>query len=205
MVSSSSSPTRTPQMYVGLLRAVNIGGKNRIAMARLRQAVKETIGITVDTYIQTGNLIFQADGEEHAKKIMGQIEETIENEFGFAVESMFRSLDQLLKVREESVVVITNSSSSTPNPHQVHIGFLNHPLTPDAINRLDYARCPHSKLLLSSSQTEYYLHSPAGMSKSRFTSTHLEKTSDTRLTFRNLNTVDKLIELLSISSMIIRS
>jgi uncharacterized protein (DUF1697 family) len=79
--------------YLALLRGINVGGKNKVEMARLR-AVFESIGSTeVRTYINSGNVIF-----EHGRARSGlraAIEEAIEAEFGFQVRIVLRSKDEV--------------------------------------------------------------------------------------------------------------
>ena len=44
--------------YVLLLRGINVGGRNKIVMADLRQAVADLGYDNVETYINSGNLFF---------------------------------------------------------------------------------------------------------------------------------------------------
>jgi uncharacterized protein (DUF1697 family) len=79
--------------YLALLRGINVGGKNKVEMARLK-AVFESIGSTgVRTYINSGNVIF-----EHARaraRLTAVIEKAIEAEFGFEVKLVLRDLDEI--------------------------------------------------------------------------------------------------------------
>jgi uncharacterized protein (DUF1697 family) len=46
--------------HVALLRGINLGGRNRVAMADLRLVVSELGHVDVSTYIQSGNVLFTA-------------------------------------------------------------------------------------------------------------------------------------------------
>ena len=48
-------------VYVALLRGINVGGKNIVEMARLKQAFEELGFTSVKTYINSGNVIFRAE------------------------------------------------------------------------------------------------------------------------------------------------
>ncbi len=48
-------------VYIALLRGINVGGKNKIKMAELRESLKATGLENVRTYIQSGNILFQSD------------------------------------------------------------------------------------------------------------------------------------------------
>ena len=64
------------QRYVALLRGINVGGRNRVAMADLRQAFEAEGYAAVRTYIQSGNVLFDSDapreGMEHDLEAMLQ-------------------------------------------------------------------------------------------------------------------------------------
>jgi len=47
--------------YLILLRGINVGGKNRVPMARLRELLEELGHSNVSTYIASGNAIVRSD------------------------------------------------------------------------------------------------------------------------------------------------
>ena len=55
--------------YIALLRGVNVGGKNKISMPRLKRALEERGFERVITYINSGNVIFDSGFSEDAAKI----------------------------------------------------------------------------------------------------------------------------------------
>lgn len=70
--------------YIALLRGINVGLKNRLSMAQLKQ-VFESIGFkNVTTYINSGNVIFEAD-EQDVITLIQLCEAAIEKDFGFHV------------------------------------------------------------------------------------------------------------------------
>jgi len=80
--------------YLGLLRGVNVGGASRVEMARLRQ-VLERFGMSdVRTYINSGNVIFSS-GSRGRRALTDSIESAIEEEFGFRVPVLLRTVEQL--------------------------------------------------------------------------------------------------------------
>ena len=59
-----ASPTREEHMeYVALLRGINVGGKNKVIMSELREQIAAEGFTNVRTYINSGNLLFEADAE----------------------------------------------------------------------------------------------------------------------------------------------
>jgi uncharacterized protein (DUF1697 family) len=80
-------------MYLALLRGVNVGGKNKVEMSRLK-TVFESIGATeVRTYINSGNVIFEHDGAP--TRLRAAIEKAIKAEFGFEVRIVLRTVDDV--------------------------------------------------------------------------------------------------------------
>jgi uncharacterized protein (DUF1697 family) len=85
-------------IYIGLLRGINVGGKNKIKMADLR-AMLETMGFErVQTYIQSGNVLFESADEE--KTLQAQIEQNIVETFGLTVSVILRSAEELKQIVE---------------------------------------------------------------------------------------------------------
>ncbi len=83
-------------IYVALLKGINVGGKNIIKMAELKK-VFETIGLyEVKTYIQSGNVLFKSNEDEDA--LRNKIEDEIEAVFGFYVEVVLRTREELEKI-----------------------------------------------------------------------------------------------------------
>jgi uncharacterized protein (DUF1697 family) len=66
----------TSNVFVALLRGVNVGGNNMISMSSLKQSF-ETMGFTdVSTYINSGNIIFKSK-EADARKLETKIEKVL--------------------------------------------------------------------------------------------------------------------------------
>ena len=62
---------RISMEYVALLRGINVGGKNKVVMSELREQVAGVGYVNVRTYINSGNLLFEADAsrEDVAQRI----------------------------------------------------------------------------------------------------------------------------------------
>ena len=83
--------------HVALLRGINVGGKNKLPMKDLR-ALFEAAGCeSVRSYIQSGNVVFQAPAAL-AKTIGSRLEADIESELGLKVPVVTRSAAQWTKI-----------------------------------------------------------------------------------------------------------
>ncbi|MDD9272152.1 DUF1697 domain-containing protein [Paenibacillus sp. GCM10023248] len=81
------------KIYIAFIRGINVGGKNIIKMADLRKALEQTGLQRVQTYIQSGNVLFaSAEDEDQLRK---KIEDTINAAFHIPAAVMLRTADEL--------------------------------------------------------------------------------------------------------------
>ncbi|WP_152657871.1 DUF1697 domain-containing protein [Oceanobacillus sp. CFH 90083] len=78
--------------YIALLRGINVGGKNKMKMAALRESLA-SIGLeNVRTYIQSGNIIFQSDKQEMILK--EEIQNKIMQDYGLSIPVILRTAEE---------------------------------------------------------------------------------------------------------------
>ena len=70
--------------YIALLRGVNVGGKNKVSMAVLKEAFEKDGFVDVNTYINSGNVLFSCD-EQNIEVLQGRCREIIKNEFALDI------------------------------------------------------------------------------------------------------------------------
>jgi len=83
--------------YVALLRGINVGGKNLIKMPELKRSFEDQGFANVETYIQSGNVLFEAEEGDEAALTSG-IEEALSKRFGYSAWVTLRSHEQLRAV-----------------------------------------------------------------------------------------------------------
>lgn len=82
--------------YVALLRGINVGGNTKVEMVKLK-ACFEQLGFShVRTYINSGNVVFEANQPEG--KLIKLIEKAIKDTFGFDLTVVIRSLAEIKHV-----------------------------------------------------------------------------------------------------------
>ncbi len=86
-------------VYVALLRGINVGGNNKVEMARLKVLFESLGHLEVKTYINSGNVIFKSDLKDR-KRIVKEIEKGIEQEFGFPIIVVIRDVKQIKAIVE---------------------------------------------------------------------------------------------------------
>lgn len=85
-------------IYIALLRGINVGGKNIIKMVDLKRSFSELGFYKVQTYIQSGNVLFASDEEEDA--LREKIEQKILEDFGISLSVVLRTDNELEQIIE---------------------------------------------------------------------------------------------------------
>lgn len=174
--------------HLALLRGINVGGKNRLPMAALAEIVSGAGGDAVRTYIQSGNVLFDAPAS-HTAGIASRVSEGIEAGFGFRPVVVVRSLEQMRAVVRANPFLARGAA-----PDMLHVVFLDR--KPDAARarRIDPRRSPPDELELVG--REIYLRLPGGVAKTKITNAYLDATLAVTSTMRNWRTVTTLLDLM---------
>jgi uncharacterized protein (DUF1697 family) len=102
--------------HVALLRGINVGGNNKVAMADLREVVASLGHTGVSTYIQSGNVLFTAQ-EADTGALAAGLEQAIAQAFGLKPRVI------VLTRAELAQVISDNPYRAEPNPRYVHAMF----------------------------------------------------------------------------------
>jgi len=174
--------------YVALLRAINVGGKNAIAMADLR-AMCDRLGLAEPrTLLQSGNLVFRTNvARSH---LAWMLEAETEKHFGVAVAFLVRSAD------EWRALIDANPFPAMAQHDPAHLVVLCCKSVPDAhaVAALEAAIVGREEVRAVGA--DVYVTYPDGIGDSRLTNAVIEKHLATSGTARNWNTVRKIAALL---------
>jgi len=164
--------------YVALLRGINVGGKNKLPMKELAGLFVAAGCKNVETYIQSGNVVFDAP-VVMAKRTPGIVSEAIQQRFGYQVWLIVRSGAELAKVVAENPFLAQGAAEK-----ELHVYFL---ADKPAAAQLDaYRSQPDEFVLLG---REIYLRLPNGMGRSKLTNAYFDSKLKTVCTARNWATV----------------
>jgi uncharacterized protein (DUF1697 family) len=173
--------------YAALLRAVNVGGRNRVPMAELRTLLTQLGLEDVTTYVQSGNVVFRSRSGS-ASTLAAEIEKQIAGAFGVRATVLLRTPAQLRKIAGANPFLAEES-----DPLRLHVAFLDAAPAAKAKAQLDPQRSPPDRFSVRGS--EIYLHLPNGAGRSKLTIDYFERRLGVRGTARNWKTVTKLLEL----------
>jgi uncharacterized protein (DUF1697 family) len=185
--STAGSTGGKASMHVALLRGINVGGKNRLPMAEL-VAMFERAGCSgVRTYIQSGNVVFDAPARV-AEQVSSRVSAAIEKQLGLRVPVVLRTAEELRAVAAKNPFLAAGEDAA-----RLHVAFLAALPSAAAGAALDPERSPPDRFALA--RRDLYLCCPNGMGRTRFTNDYLDRTLGTVSTVRNWNTVLALCEL----------
>jgi len=71
--------------YVALLRGINVGGNNKVVMSELREQIVDEGYTNVRTYINSGNLLFEAEGDAPREDVAQVIEDLLARRYEFPI------------------------------------------------------------------------------------------------------------------------
>jgi uncharacterized protein (DUF1697 family) len=177
-----------PSTYLGLLRGVNVGGKNKLPMKDLVALFVEAGCDHVRTYIQSGNVLFQPDPGVSAQ-LASRITTQIAQRFGYRVPLVLRTVEQL-----RSAVLLNPFLKAGASEETLHVMFLADRPGPERVAALDPGRSPPDAFIVQGQ--EVYLHLPRGVAGTKLTNDYFDSKLSTTSTARNWRTVTKLLELM---------
>jgi uncharacterized protein (DUF1697 family) len=170
--------------YIALLRGINVGGHRLIKMADLK-AMFEAFGFGgVQTYIQSGNVVFQADEAE--EPLRERIEQQIAATFGFPVVVALRTHDELARV----VAACPFAPDALAEDERLYVALLAETPMPAGIERMLASKTAPDEFRVLG--REVYLLYRQNMRESQLTNNLLESRLGVPATSRNWRTLTTL-------------
>ncbi len=163
--------------YIALLRGINVGGTGVLAMADLVHLCEQLGYSRVRTYIQSGNVLFDAQGREAA--VRAALQQALDVHMGKPIDVMVRTAAELRSILEANPF-------PTREPNKVAVAFL-HEAPPAAAHGI--AGVAGEQVV--NGIRELYIDYPEGMGRSKLKL----PLGNAPATVRNINTVAKLVAL----------
>lgn len=174
-------------VYVALLRGINVGGKAKLPMADLRR-IAETIGLTdVQTYIQSGNLVFRT-ARRGGPAIAEELRSAIRADVGVDPAIILRTLAEL-----RDAVAANPFAARGEDVAHLHAIFLDSPASSAALQALDPAHYAPEEF--AANGRELYLFLPNGMGRSVLAADLSRRKPTTTGTARNWRTVTTVLAM----------
>jgi uncharacterized protein (DUF1697 family) len=149
--------------------------------------ILEGLGLTnIETYIQSGNVVFQSD-DLNASELSERIGLAINENHGFTPQVLLLELDELKRA-----IASNPFAKAEAEPKSLHVFFLaSEPQDPD-LKALESIRADSERFALKGKV--FYLHTPDGIGKSKLAA-RVEKALGVAATARNWRSVSRIMAM----------
>lgn len=177
--------------YIALLRGINVSGQKKIKMADLRGFLEELAFQNIQTYIQSGNVIFEFPKSKHTD-LEQKIKILVSEKYNFDVPIIIHEAEEFSKIRDRNPYFETGVDTK-----KLYISFLSQIPTKERIEKLNQF-CIDKKIedVFEIKGKEIHVNYLLKEShKSKLSNNLFERILQVRATTRNWRTLNKLIEL----------
>lgn len=176
----------TAQIWVALLRGINVGRSHRVTMVDLRAAVVVAGGTDVSTHIQSGNVLLRHPSGDRVE-LTGLLESTFAAELGFPVPVILRSAAEL----GDLVARCPFSADDWAEDRRRYVSFLTAPADPARLDTLRSRAAEGESLYVT--DLDVCAAVPMGSTKPVYAD--IDRILKVAATSRAWNVVEKLTEL----------
>ncbi len=176
--------------YIALLRGINVGGRNKIAMADLRALFASAGFDDARTLLQSGNVVFEGPRQSVAA-LEHMLEAETQARFGLSIDYIVRTATEWKRIIADNPF----TTEAERDPSHTLVMLLKTPAKAAAVQTLNDE--VKGREIVRSAGKQLYLIYPDGIGRSKLTNTVIEKKLGVRGTARNWNTVLKLDALAS--------
>lgn len=176
--------------YIAFLRGINVSGKNSIKMAELSVHLKNSGLKEVNTYIQSGNILFKYK-ETESVIIEKLIFNTINKHYGYNVNILVLTNNELEEVYNSNPFWERKQLVETSH---LYVTLLNNNPNIEGIPQIDNLIINNDDEFIVNNKT-IYLYCPNGYGKTKLSNNLFERKLNSPATSRNWKTITKLIEL----------
>lgn len=174
--------------YIALLRGINVSGQKKIKMADLRVLMDKLGFFEVQTYIQSGNIVFQAKPEK-PELLAERIKDGILAEYGWEVPVLVMQATDI----KSAISGYPWAEKPDRTPEQIYLTFLETTPDPDRVAALDQSAYAPEEFVLSNKVI--YFFSPNGYGRAKMNNNFFEKKLKVKATTRNWRSTNKLLEM----------
>lgn len=174
-------------VYAALLKGVNVGKSRRIKMENLKELFDSLRLLDVQTYIQSGNIVFRSDADEDV--LREKIARGIETSFGLLPPVILRTAEELEGAL--NAFPFCDESTVSGGPEKRHVAFLQAAPAPETLTRFDAYQNENEKYVVRG--RDVFLLLLNGVRNSKLAG-HLH-VLDASATLRNFKTLSALAEM----------
>lgn len=178
------------QKYIAILRGINVGGHRKILMKDLREIFQKMNFKNVQTYIQSGNVIFEFDDTAGISHMENQITNGIKTKYGFDVPVIVRKSEDLFEILNSNPFI----NSDDFDIDRLALTFLGKEPEADKVSIIEKIDFSTDKFKIIGNNA--FVYCSGKYSDSKITNQFFENKLKIKATTRNWKTIKKLCELL---------
>lgn len=175
--------------FIVLLRGINVSGQKKIKMSDLILLFEKLEFQNVETYIQSGNVIFSSK-ENSVKKLESKISSSIKSKYGFDVQVLIVKPDEIECVLKNNPFIKKKKATE-----KLYVTFLADKPNSENIKKLESKDFSPEEYTIDGKFI--YLFYPNGAGKAKLNNNLLESKLRLQATTRNWNTIKTLSELVN--------
>jgi len=175
--------------YISILRGINVGTGRKVPMADLKK-ICENMGLqNVQTYIQSGNVVFELPLPESVSELETRLHKAFTETFGFDIPVIIRSA----KEWAESIAQNPFLKEENADIDRLHLTCLKELPKPELLEKIkEYQYLPDRYKIIG---PNVFIFCAAGYGTSKLVNSFFESKLKTSATTRNWKTVVKLNEM----------
>lgn len=173
--------------FIAFLRAINVGG-HVVKMDQLRELFAAMGFANVETFIASGNVIFDAKSKD-TNALQRQIEKHLHQALGYEVATLVRTPAELERIAKHRP--FAESELNCPG-NTLYVGFIADNPAKAVSQRVASLATDVDDLKVTGREVYWLLHT--GFSDSKISGPILERTLGIKVTFRNINTVRRILK-----------
>lgn len=174
--------------YVAILRGINVAGKNKILMKDLVQLFEQMGLANVETYIQSGNVVFSSKFAD-VQYLETRIESAIKEKFGFDVPTIILSETKL----ERTLKYNPYLENKTVDEDALHATFLRYEADHELVKEFETLDYSPDETIVTNDLV--YVYCPNGYGKTKFNNGFIERKLKAQATTRNWKSISALLDL----------
>lgn len=175
-------------VYIALVRGINVGGAHMLPMKDLKLLFEQLGCAGVQTYIQSGNVVFRT-ADANAGRLAKRVTAAVAEARGFEPRVLV-----LTRGEFERAAAGNPFREADDSPQSVHLFFLAEPAKSADVQSLNALKSATERFVLKG--RVLYLHTPDGLGTSKLAA-RAERLLGVAATARNWRTVTALVELAS--------
>ena len=175
--------------YIAILRGINVGANRKVPMADLKVLCGNLGFKNLQTYIQSGNIVFELAQPEAIPELQDKLQQAFTKTFGFDIPVLIRTAEEWAETIEKNPFL----KEENADIDRLHLTCLKEIPAPELLEKIKaFQYLPDRYEIIG---REVYIYCAAGYGTSKLTNPFFESKLKVQATTRNWKTVMKLHEM----------